>query len=63
MQLGVGFTPNYFLVLSKTLNYWQIQYQKFRAHHRNIKRAASGCVRASFARATPSGNAGHLRRK
>src|SRR5262249_20440863 len=36
-QLGVGFTPNYFLVLSKTLNYGQIQYQKFRAHHRNIK--------------------------
>ena len=36
-QLGVGFTPNYFLVLSKTLNYEQIQYQKFRAHHRNIK--------------------------
>ena len=28
MQLGVGFTPNYFLVLSKTLNYQQIQYQK-----------------------------------
>jgi hypothetical protein len=37
MQLGVGFTPSYFLVLSKTLNYEQIQYQKFRAHHRNIK--------------------------
>ncbi|TMB11829.1 MAG: YjbH domain-containing protein [Deltaproteobacteria bacterium] len=37
MQLGVGFTPSYFLVLSKTLNYQQIQYQKFRAHHRNIK--------------------------
>lgn len=36
-QLGVGFTPNYFLVLSKTLNYQQIQYHKFRAHHRNIK--------------------------
>jgi len=36
-QLGVGFDPNYFLVLSKTLNYQQIQYQKFRAHHRNIK--------------------------
>jgi hypothetical protein len=36
-QLGVGFTPNYFLVLSKTLDYDQIQYQKFRAHHRNIK--------------------------
>jgi hypothetical protein len=36
-QLGVGFTPNYFLVLSKTLNYSAIQYQKFRAHHRNRK--------------------------
>jgi hypothetical protein len=36
-QLGVGFTPNYFLVLTKTLNYQQLQYQKFRAHHRNIK--------------------------
>jgi hypothetical protein len=36
-QLGVGFKPNYFLVFSKTLNYAQIQYQKFRAHHRNIK--------------------------
>jgi hypothetical protein len=36
-QLGVGFTPGYFLVLSKTLNYNAIQYQKFRAHHRNTK--------------------------
>jgi hypothetical protein len=36
-QLGVGFTPNYFFVLSKTLNYGAIQYQKFRAHHRNRK--------------------------
>ena len=36
-QLGVGFSPNYFVVFSKTLNYEQIQYQKFRAHHRNIK--------------------------
>ena len=36
-QLGVGFTPNYFFVLSKTLNYDAIQYQKFRAHHRNRK--------------------------
>ena len=36
-QLGVGFTPNYFFVLSKTLNYSAIQYQKFRAHHRNRK--------------------------
>jgi len=37
MQLGNGFAPSYFLVLSKTLNYDQIQYQKFRAHHRNLK--------------------------
>ena len=36
-QLGPGLTPNYFFVLSKTLNYDQIQYQKFRAHHRNRK--------------------------
>jgi hypothetical protein len=36
-QLGVGFTPGYYLVASKTLNYAQIAYQKFRAHHRNIK--------------------------
>jgi hypothetical protein len=36
-QLGVGFDPNFFLVLSKTLNYQQVDYQKFRAHHRNIK--------------------------
>jgi hypothetical protein len=36
-QLGPDFSPNYFLVLSKTLNYDQIQYMKFRAHHRNIK--------------------------
>ena len=26
-QLGVGFTPSYFLAFSKTLNYDQIQYQ------------------------------------
>ena len=36
-QLGVGFQPATYLVLSKTLNYDAIQYQKFRAHHRNIK--------------------------
>ena len=36
-QVGAGFAPNYFLVLSKTLNYDTIQYQKFRAHHRNSK--------------------------
>src|SRR2546422_4319647 len=53
MQLGVGFTPSYFLVLSKTLNYQQIQYQKFRAHHRNIKlrgiRLHAGLLRTSNA--------------
>ncbi len=37
MQLGVGFQPSYYLALSKTLNYQEIAYQKFRAHHRNIK--------------------------
>jgi hypothetical protein len=36
-QLGYGFTSNYFLTVSKTLDYEQIQYQKFRAHHRNLK--------------------------
>jgi hypothetical protein len=36
-QVGPGFTPDYYLVMSKTLNYDQIAYQKFRAHHRNIK--------------------------
>ena len=36
-QVGPGFTPSYYLVMSKTLNYAEIAYQKFRAHHRNIK--------------------------
>ena len=36
-QLGLGFTPGYYLVASKTVNYSEIAYQKFRAHHRNIK--------------------------
>ena len=36
-QLGPGFTTNYYLVATRTLNYEAIQYQKFRAHHRNIK--------------------------
>jgi hypothetical protein len=36
-QVGPNFTPDYYVVLSKTLNYDQIAYQKFRAHHRNIK--------------------------
>jgi len=50
-QLGPDFSPNYFLALSKTLNYDQIQYQKFRAHHRNIKlrgiRVHAGMLRTS----------------
>lgn len=36
-QVGRGFRPFYYMVASRTLNYDQIQYQKFRAHHRNIK--------------------------
>ena len=52
-QLGVGFDPNYFLVLSKTINYREIEYQKFRAHHRNIKlrgiRFHTGILRTSNA--------------
>jgi hypothetical protein len=36
-QLGVGFDPTYYAVASRTLNFEQVQYQKFRAHHRNIK--------------------------
>jgi hypothetical protein len=52
-QLGVGFTPNYFVVLSKTINYGQLQYQKFRAHHRNIKlrgiRVHAGILRTANA--------------
>ena len=36
-QLGVGFQPTYYAVASRTLNFETIQYQKFRAHHRNIK--------------------------
>ena len=52
-QLGVGFDPNWFLVLSKTLNYQQVEYQKFRAHHRNIKlrgiRVHTGILRTANA--------------
>jgi len=52
-QLGVGFTPNEFLVLSRTINYQQVQYQKFRAHHRNLKlrglRAHAGILRTANA--------------
>lgn len=53
-QLGVGFTPDYYLVFSKTLNYDQIQYQKFRAHHRNIKlRGVRLHVGASYTSGAP----------
>ena len=52
-QLGPDFSPNYFLALSKTINFEQIQYQKFRAHHRNIKlrgiRVHTGMLRTSNA--------------
>ena len=36
-QLGPGFPPAGFVIADKTLNYDEIQYQKFRAHHRNIR--------------------------
>jgi hypothetical protein len=36
-QLGPDFPPAGFVVADKTLNYDAIQYQKFRAHHRNIR--------------------------
>jgi hypothetical protein len=36
-QVGSGFDAFYYAVASRTLNYRQIQYQKFRAHHRNLK--------------------------
>lgn len=52
-QLGVGFQPTFFLVGSRTLNFEKIQYQKFRAHHRNIKlrgiRAHAGMLRTANA--------------
>ena len=35
--LGIGFAPSFYLVASKTLNFSEIEYQKFRSHHRNIK--------------------------
>lgn len=35
--LGIGFSPSFYLVASKTLNFSALEYQKFRAHHRNIK--------------------------
>jgi|GEM_PF-1442656 len=54
-QVGSGFhaSPSYYFVATRTLNYSQMQYQKFRAHHRNIKqrgkRIHAGVIR------TPAG--------
>ena len=36
-QVGRGFDAYYYLVASRTLNYGAMQYQRFRAHHRNLK--------------------------
>ena len=36
-QLGPGSDALYYIVASRTLNYRKMQYQKFRAHHRNLK--------------------------
>jgi hypothetical protein len=36
-QLGPGFAPAGFVVASKTFNYDSIAYQRFRAHHRNLR--------------------------
>ncbi|HTQ48501.1 MAG TPA: hypothetical protein VMI75_37350 [Polyangiaceae bacterium] len=37
MQVGPNLVPAYDAVATRTLNYRQMQYQKFRAHHRNLK--------------------------
>jgi len=37
IQPVTGFSPTYYLVVTRTINYQQILNQKFRAHHRNIK--------------------------
>jgi hypothetical protein len=55
-QIGPGFPPAGFVVADKTLNYQDIEYQKFRAHHRNIRlhgiRAHVGFMQAGqFSRA------------
>ena len=36
-QLGHGLDAAWYAVASRTLNYRSLQYQKFRAHHRNIR--------------------------
>lgn len=36
-QVGSGNDAAYYLVVSRTLNYEQLQYRRFRAHHRNLK--------------------------
>jgi hypothetical protein len=55
-QLGPGFTPAGFVVAGKTLNYAALEYQRFRAHHRNIRlhniRVHAGFLQAgAFSRA------------
>ena len=35
--LGPDFQPSTYLVLTRTINYNQVQYNKFKAHRRNIK--------------------------
>lgn len=36
-QLGGGFDALYYAVVTRTLDYQAMQYQRFRAHHRNLK--------------------------
>ncbi len=36
-QIGRGFATVYYVLASRTLNYGQLQYRRFRAHHRNLK--------------------------
>ncbi len=35
--LGPGFEPSAYLVVTRTINFDQVQYNKFKAHRRNIK--------------------------
>jgi hypothetical protein len=53
VQPVTDFSPSYYLVLTRTLNFKQILNQKFRAHHRNIKLRGRR-VHAGITR-TPSG--------
>lgn len=49
VQPASGFSPTFYLVADRTLNFQEISYQKFRAHHRNIKlrgrRVHAGMIR------------------